>query len=359
MTASPMPLLRRARRRAAPAAKSALFRSGAYGVLRAVRPSRALAILRYHAVCGPEGEAYADPAICVTPASFEQHVAYLSSRYRVLPLPDAVSCLRSGKSLPANAVAITFDDGYADNLAAARVLSRYGVSATFYITAGCLNGEAPFWPAEIRQLLARVTAPAIELTAAGSRLSIPCATEAERRNALRTLARLFKSHPIPVRELLREQLRSVAGGAETKSFMLSWDELREMHRLGMDIGAHTVTHPNLPNAGRDHASVEITGSKARLQREVDAPVTMFSYPNGGAERYMTREIAELVQEAGFEAATTSWNGFAGPGSDLFALERVQVAERVEELAFALEVERFAFKPMPRAAFVPDVGGQES
>jgi peptidoglycan/xylan/chitin deacetylase (PgdA/CDA1 family) len=132
-----------------------------------------------------------------------------------------------------------------------------------------------------------------------------------------------------------------------------------MHRLGMDIGAHTVTHPNLPNAGRDHAKVEITGSKARLEREVDAPVTMFSYPNGGAERYMTREIAELVQEAGFEAATTSWNGFAGPGSDLFALERVQVAERVEELAFALEVERFAFKPMPRAAFVPDVSGQES
>jgi hypothetical protein len=75
---------------------------------------------------------------------------------------------------------------------------------------------------------------------------------------------------------------------------------------------------------------------------------MFSYPNGGAERYMTPEIARIVREVGFAAATTSWNGFAGPDSDLFALERVQVKERLEDLVFALEVERFAFRPAPRA-----------
>jgi peptidoglycan/xylan/chitin deacetylase (PgdA/CDA1 family) len=359
VTGSPIALLRRARRRAAPAAKSALFRSGAYGVLRAARPSRALAILRYHAICGPEGEAYADPAISVSPTNFEQHVAYLASCYRVLPLAEATRYLRSGRSLPANAVAITFDDGYADNLPAARVLSRYGVSATFYITSGSVGGEAPFWPSEIRQLVTRLNGPSIALDAHGTPLSIPCGTETERRTALRTLARLFKSHTIPVRERLREQLRAAAGGADTTSFMLSWDELRDMRGLGMDIGGHTVTHPNLPNAGRDDARFEITASKARLERELDARVTMFSYPNGGAERYMTREIAELVRDAGFEAATTSWNGFAGSHSDLFALERVQVAERVEELAFALEVERFAFKPAPRAAFLPVVSGQES
>jgi peptidoglycan/xylan/chitin deacetylase (PgdA/CDA1 family) len=264
-----------------------------------------------------------------------------------LPLPEAASYLRSGKTLPGNAVAITFDDGYADNLAAARVLSRHGVNGTFYITAGCLRGEAPFWPSEIRQLVARVTAPAIELNAAGSRVAIPCATATERRTALRTLARLFKSHTIQVREQLRDQLRAAAGGGDTTSFMLSWDELREMHSLGMTIGAHTVTHPNLPNAGYEDARAEINGSRVRLTRELDGPVTMFSYPNGGAETYMTSEIAGLVREAGFDAATTSRNAFAGLGSDLYALERVQVSEPLEELVFALEVERFAFKPAPR------------
>lgn len=337
----------RVRRQAAPAAKRWLFRARAYDALRRVRPSRGLAILRYHAICGPEGHDYAEPGICVTPAAFEQHVAYLASHYRVLPLPDAANYIREGKTLPPNAVAITFDDGYADNLPAACVLNRHGVNGTFYITAGCLKGDAPFWPSEVRQLVARVTEPAIELDAGGPRLSIPCGTDAERRAAIRALAKLFKSHTIPVRERLRDQLRAAAGGTEPTSYMLTWEELREMQRLGMTIGAHTVTHPNLPNAGPADAREEIAGSKARLERELDAPVTMFSYPNGGAERYMTREIAGIVRESGFAAATTSWNGFAGRQSDVFALERVQVSERLEDLVFALEVERFAFKPAPR------------
>jgi peptidoglycan/xylan/chitin deacetylase (PgdA/CDA1 family) len=341
-------LLRRLRREAAPAAKRLLFGVGAYAALRALRPSRGLAILRYHAVCGPEGLEYAEPSICVTPAAFEQHVSYLTSNYCVMPLPEAVQLMRARKPLPPNAVAITFDDGYADNLAAARVLNLYGASATFYITAGCLSGETPFWPSEIRQLVARLKAPVIRLTASGREINIACGNEAERRTAIRTLARLFKSNTIPVREALRAELRRQAEAPAGRSPMLTWDELREMHRLGMTIGAHTVTHPNLPSAGPIDAWQEISGSKARLERETGALVTMFSYPNGGAERYMTREIASLVRDAGFEAATTSWNGFAGPGSDPYALERVQVQERLEDLAFALEVERFAFKPAPRA-----------
>lgn len=340
-------LLRRLRREGAPAAKRLLFGVGAYGAVRKVRPSRDLAILRYHAVCGAEGYAYAEPAICVTPDAFDRHIAYLASRYRVLPLPEATRYLRDGKTLPANTVCITFDDGYADNLAAARVLNRHGVSGTFYITAGCLKGDAPFWPSETRQLVDRVRAPFVDLKARGETVRILTGTDSERREATRTLARLYKGHPIAVREALRDQLRAAAGGGETTSYMLTWDEVREMHRLGMTIGAHTVTHPNLPNAGLDDARAEITGSKRRLEDELDSEVTMFSYPNGGAERYMTPEIARLVREAGYSAATTSWNGFAGPASDVYALERVQVAESLEELVFALEVERFLFKPVPR------------
>jgi peptidoglycan/xylan/chitin deacetylase (PgdA/CDA1 family) len=341
-------LIRSVRAGAAPVGKTLLFRSGALGALRAVRPDTRLPILRYHAICGAEGDEYAEPSICVTPEAFAQHVAYLTSNYTVMPLPEAVRRMQSGKALPRNAVALTFDDGYADNLAAARVLHEHGATATFYITAGCLSGELPFWPSEIRQLVARIPGPAIQLRAREQNISIPCATAGERQAATRILARLFKSHPIPVRESLREQLREQAGRPAAVSPMLTWDQLREMHRLGMTIGAHTVTHPNLPNAGLTDATAEIVGSKARLEREIDSEVTMFSYPNGGAERYYTPELQRVVREAGYSAATTSFNGFAGPGSDPYALERVQVAERLDDLVFALEVERFMFKPAPRA-----------
>lgn len=325
--------------------KKILFETGFYFMFRKVAPSRQLAILRYHAVC-PLEAGYADPGICVTPDAFERHVRYLAANYRVLSLPDAAATIARGGSLPANAVAITFDDGYADNLDAARTLAKHGLTATFYLTAGCLADGAPFWPSEIRALVDKVTAPAIVLSAPGVELSLPVTTPAERRAAISRLTKTFKAHPIPVREALRDQLRRLAGGS-APSPMLTWADVKAMHALGMVIGSHTMTHPNLPNAGLDAARREIVESKARLEQEIGAPVTMFSYPNGGAERYMTREVARLVREAGFLAATTSRNAFASMSSDLFALERVQVAEQLDHLVFALEIERYAFKPKPR------------
>ena len=330
----------------APRVKSWLFGSGFYSAFRQVLPSRRLAILRYHAVCDADAE-YADPGISVSPAAFERHVAYLAAHYSVLPLPEAVGALKQGTALPSNAVVVTFDDGYADNLAAARVLQRFGLTGTFYITAGCLAGEQPFWPAEVRALIPAVRTQALELIAGDARVRIPLGNDLERRAAIRRVSKLFKAHTIPVRESLREQLRHAAGDARVPECMLRWEDVAEMNRLGMTIGSHTVTHPNLPNAGETDAWHEIRDSKARLERELGTTVTMFSYPNGGAERYMTTNVAGLVRKAGFEAATTSRNAFAGPGSDLYALERVQVSERLEDLVFALEVERFALKPAAR------------
>jgi peptidoglycan/xylan/chitin deacetylase (PgdA/CDA1 family) len=344
VSTSPVSTLRALRRAAAPAAKTLLLRSGAFGAIRRIAPSRKLAILRYHAICGPEGFAYASPGICVSPSAFESHVRYLASRYRVLPLPVAAAALRSKESLPANAVAITFDDGYADNLAAARVLHRYGVSATFYLTAGCLADGQPFWPSEIRYLVAAIPAERVVLTASGAETVIDLASAGERQAAVGRITRLFKSQPIAVRERLRDELRRAGGFPRIPKVMLTWDEVREMHALGMTIGAHTLTHPNLPSAGPADAAAEIRGSRARLETEISDRVTMFSYPNGGAEVYVTPELQRTVADAGFEAATTSRNGFADRGSHPFGLERIEVAERLEDLAFALEVERFAFGP---------------
>jgi peptidoglycan/xylan/chitin deacetylase (PgdA/CDA1 family) len=339
-----MGVSRRMRSVAAPAAKTVLLKSGFYSALRRVQPSRKLAILRYHAICGDEGHGYADASICVPPDQFARHVEYLARHYDVLRLSDAIEALRAGRSLPTNALAITFDDGYADNLEAARVLNLHGLSATFYITAGCLAGGEPFWPAEIRSLVGSMPSGRFTLTVDGRRLEVPCSSHVECQAAVKLLTRLVKRSTIPERERLRRELRTLANHPRMKNPMLSWNDLGDMQRWGMTIGAHTLTHPNLPSAGLLDARSEMVGCKQRLEAELGMPVTMFSYPNGGAERYFTPEIRQLAIEAGFEGATTSWNGFAGPDSDLFALERIQVSERLEDLVFALEVERFVFAP---------------
>jgi peptidoglycan/xylan/chitin deacetylase (PgdA/CDA1 family) len=331
----------------APAAKTALLKVGAYAGIRTLLPSRQIAILRYHAICGPEGYRYADPFICISPEAFDAHCAYLAANYSVLRLEEVATVLRGGRTLPRNSVSITFDDGYADNLEAARTLNRHGLSATFFITADCLADGLPFWPAEIRTLIPAIASESLQLRTGQSVIDIPLASDADRANAVRRVTKLFKSHPIPVREAFREQMRAAAKHPAIPACMLTWDELAEMHRLGMTIGAHTLTHPNLPSAGMAAARREIAGSKARLESALGAEVVLFSYPNGGADRYYTPELQQVVAESGYLAAASSRNAFAGTASDLYALERVEVEERLEDLVFALEVERFAFKPAPQ------------
>jgi peptidoglycan/xylan/chitin deacetylase (PgdA/CDA1 family) len=349
-------LLRSARAGIAPMAKTALLHTGGYAAIRALAPSRYLAILRYHAICGAEGYGYADPQICITPENFERHVAYLSRSYSVVRLDDATARIAAGEPLPANAVAITFDDGYADNLQAARILAKYGATATFYITAGCLAGGLPFWPSEIRHLVAAIRAPRLRLAVAGVELDLPLESERDRVAAVKALTKAFKSNLIPIRDELREQLRRFAGSPDLPRIMLTWDEVREMHRLGMTIGSHTMTHPNLPSAGPEAARAELKASRQRLEQETQAPVTMFSYPNGGADRYLNADVQTAVKETGYRAATTSRNAFATTHSDLYALERIEVEERLEDLVFALELERFAFKPQPRSGERQGAGG---
>jgi peptidoglycan/xylan/chitin deacetylase (PgdA/CDA1 family) len=337
--------LQRLRRAVAPAAKTVLFRTGVYGLIRRTRPNQRVAILRYHAVCGSEGYEYADPHICVSPGAFRAHVEYLTDHYAVISLDDAVSALKGEKSLPDNAVVLTFDDGYADNLIAAQILHEYGATATFYLTADCLAGGKPFWPSEVRQVVPRLTVPNLVLSIANRRCDWPLTSADEREAAIQGVTRLFKSVTIPQREELRIQLRAIAGLEQPlPSPMLTWEQIREMQRLGMSMGAHTLTHPNLPSAGLADATAEIVGAKRRLEHELGTRVTQFSYPNGGAETYYNEDLQDAVAAAGYLGAATSRNGFAGQGSDPYALERIQVAERVEDLAFALEVERFAFAP---------------
>lgn len=340
-------MLRTIRRAVSPTAKTLLFRSGVCGAIRRAIPNRGLAILRYHAICGPEGYAYASPGICITPEAFERHTAYLARNYSVLPLPEAVDRLRTGRPLPPNAVSITFDDGYADNLSAARTLARHGLSATFYITAGCMADGEPFWPSELRYLVAALPAQRVRLEAQTAVIDLDLTADGSRESAVRELTKVFKRNPIPVREELRARMRCHARTNSMPRIMLTWDEIREMHRLGMTIGSHTMTHPNLPSAGIAAARKELILARKRLEEEIGTPVTMFSYPNGGADRYLTPELKCVVREVGYEGAATSRNAFAGPASDLFALERIEVEESLENLAFALEVERFAFAPAAR------------
>ena len=97
-------------------------------------------ILLYHRVANAELGPHSNVSgLSVTPEHFEQQLAVLRRRFAPLRLRDL---LESPPRFRHPAVAVTFDDGYADNLhAALPLLERFGIPATFFVTSGMLGGE--------------------------------------------------------------------------------------------------------------------------------------------------------------------------------------------------------------------------
>jgi peptidoglycan/xylan/chitin deacetylase (PgdA/CDA1 family) len=127
--------------------------------------------------------------------------------------------------------------------------------------------------------------------------------------------------------------------------MMTWAHVRELSRNGMTIGAHTVSHPNLPNTPSREATAEIAGSRDMIAAAIGAPAVHFSYPNGRGSAHVTEEIRTLVQRLGFRSAVTSVPGCVRTGADPWALRRVGVYNRHRHMpSFSLDVERARLQP---------------
>lgn len=153
---------------------------------------------------------------------------------------------------------ITFDDGYLDTLEQALpILNTFGFSATCYVVSG-RTGEYNDWDAAALNV--------------------------------------------------RKQLMSAA-------------QVKAWQAAGMEVGAHTRTHPHLPQCTDAELHAEISGSKADLEAMTGAPVTQFCYPYGDLDA----RVAEAVRNAGYSAATTTQRGRARPGDDAMRLRRILVS----------------------------------
>jgi hypothetical protein len=96
---------------------------------------------------------------------------------------------------------------------------------------------------------------------------------------------------------------------------LDWSAVREMRRAGMEVGAHTYSHPNLARLDRRAAELEVRRPKAIIEDRLGVPVRLMAYPFGKPKRDFTQETADLVSSAGYEyAAAVAWRGIRASDS---------------------------------------------
>jgi peptidoglycan/xylan/chitin deacetylase (PgdA/CDA1 family) len=324
-------------------AKNLFLNTGFYAFLRKKCPDRRIAILRYHAVVKPEDNFYTSPPIALSPLEFETHVQYFSRKYRIISLDDAVDFVRNGETPPENCVVFTFDDGYWDNLQAAEILAKYDATGTFYIVTDAIGRKSRFWLAEVTWLILKTTRKSLVIKAADQSFQFALKDRTSRWKAIRTLVRLIKSNNRAVRSTVMAQINDQLGTPEElqaiEDLMLNWEQVKYMHSLGMTIGAHTLSHLNLPNADPQDAEKEISGSKTEIEAQLGVVCRHFSYPNSGPYDYYNESIKAMVVAAGFDSACTSGQGFLTNESDLFAIQRVRTVPSLAEVAHSLEWER--------------------
>jgi peptidoglycan/xylan/chitin deacetylase (PgdA/CDA1 family) len=253
-------------------------------------------------------------------ARFDRTMAAVAGAFDVKPLTQAVALLKSGQ-LRGRVLAITFDDGYADNATIALpILQRHGLPATFYVSTGFLNGGR-MWNDTVIECLRHTQQPVLQLQALGLG-AVPAATVADKRQAIARVIPAIKYLGLQERQTALAQLLHAAGNPTLPNdLMMRSDQVLALHRAGMEIGAHTVNHPILTALADDAAQAEIARGRATLEALTGAPVRTLAYPNGGPDRDYDRRHAAMAQALGFEAAVTTAAGVSRPGDDLFQLPR--------------------------------------
>jgi peptidoglycan/xylan/chitin deacetylase (PgdA/CDA1 family) len=202
------------------------------------RVGRRIAVLCYHSIHPTRWIASANPEL------FEAHLTWLAENCTCVHFRDIPRFVREG-SPGRPVVAITFDDGYDDNHDfALPLLDRFGLPATFFITPGFIENDP--------EVVAKF------------------------EKALRSRDRDFRP--------------------------MSWSQVTELRDAGMEIGAHTYSHPNLSLLPASRVTWELAHSKEVLERELGEEVGSLAYPFGKPRRHITDETLSIAAATGYQQA---------------------------------------------------------
>jgi peptidoglycan/xylan/chitin deacetylase (PgdA/CDA1 family) len=251
--------------------------------------------------------------------SFEERMRWIRSWFSVLPLDDAVVALARG-TLPDRALAITFDDGYADNVTVALpILQRLGLHATFFIASGYLDGGT-MWNDRVIEAVRNCEKAEVDASALGLGVH-PLSTLQARRAAIAAILRQLKYRALEERRATADDFVALCGSPRNASPMMTSAQLRELSGAGMGIGAHTATHPILARMDTLEARREIADGRDALEGIVRQPVRLFAYPNGKPDIDYGVAHVDIVRALGFAAAASTARGAACSVDSVFELPR--------------------------------------
>ena len=255
---------------------------------------------------------------------FRTQLQFLSRIFQLVPLASILQVDAADQSRPA--LALTFDDGLKNNFTAAYpVLREFNAPATFFVCPALIDNGQWLWNHECRARLSRMQDDAIRGFAA--ELGI-------QRFDTESIVQQLKYLPHAERKVFEIRLRTLSGplspsAAERLAYdLMSWEDLKALDPTLISIGGHSCNHEILTRLDPEHLEREVAECKSRLEREIDAPVTQFCYPDGA---YNAR-VAECVGRH-FELAVTTEKHCVPRNPSPLQLPRIATAENLADLAW--------------------------
>jgi peptidoglycan/xylan/chitin deacetylase (PgdA/CDA1 family) len=302
-------------------------------------------ILMYHRVEALENDPH---LLAVTPENFASHLEVIQQYASPISLAELTQAIRKGR-VPHRAVAITFDDGYTDNLYKAKpLLERFCIPATVFVTASQMGGRQEFWWDELDRLLLQPgrlppklrlgfngnirewnLSDAVKYTQADYKCDKTWHIEQDgaptaRQRIFRELFDWLFNLPERAKHTLLDDLREWAGveatARPTHKTMNSEELILLTETNLVNVGAHTMTHPVLATLSVGEQRSEIQQSRKHLESILKTPVTSFAFPHGSNNA----ETISILGESGFVCACNSHPEPVWRNADPFQLPRVGV-----------------------------------
>ncbi|MBN1295775.1 polysaccharide deacetylase family protein [bacterium] len=285
-----------------------LVSTGAVHVKRKWRPVRPLTVLGYHQIDTPDF-LRKTMGWTMTPERFREQMRYIAAYHHPIGGGELEGIISRNWSIPAGAVAVTFDDGYCDVIdVALPIMKELNIPGIVFLTTGPLDTNSSIWTNKVYYYFHHTQKNLLQLKLPdGSSTGCRWNNDTEKRRCILQINQILKRVPNDELPKVLSVLATALGVNRTldpasELPMLQWSHIRELQESGLfTIGSHTVNHPILSTCPTDQQKKELLDSRARIEFETQAPCRLLAYPNGQPED-ITRETIDLVTHAGYTAA---------------------------------------------------------
>ena len=292
-----------------------------------------LLVLMYHRILPDDDPRYQleEPGMVVTPDTLRLHLKTVKEHFNIVKLSDWAQLKNNNKTLPANACAITFDDGWADNYEFAfPILKDLETPATIFLVAEMIGTNQNFWPERLVFIMTTIATHYPQHWGHAELLWLQTNPELYRFNktpptneeisALITCLKNYSDQDMHDRLNHIEEVLQLDINKPAPS-LLDWQQVDDMvHSDLIEMGSHTCRHTRLnENTPATQIKDEIVNSKKIIEQHIGKPVNIFCYPNGDT----CAEAREQVRK-NYHCAVTTKAGWNTQQTDAHMLHRVGI-----------------------------------